>query len=268
MTIKKQIRGASALAFCAAIFAANAAHAVVWLNPLAKLDIIFGQPNVVSQTNNRLSIEILPTQNISGPRHNVDGNALSYLTRKSGLEHSLTIPIFYIHSFSRPSTLGIGFVNNNGILLLSSYQADLQVRPGTRIPTPCPNGHPGCFFMVPAITTADVQKGRLASAEVVAHELVHNFGLSHTYEPGLMNSFATPYYRQIGIASHLLTPNQVSLMLTSPFFQMNSFGDRNLTLAPFAVVPEPASWAMLIAGFGLVGAAMRRRVAERTGQPA
>jgi len=28
-----------------------------------------------------------------------------------------------------------------------------------------------------------------------------------------------------------------------------------------AAVPEPASWAMLIAGFGLVGAAMRRRAA-------
>jgi hypothetical protein len=29
--------------------------------------------------------------------------------------------------------------------------------------------------------------------------------------------------------------------------------------APTSVVPEPASWAMLIAGFGLTGAAMRRR---------
>jgi PEP-CTERM motif len=26
-------------------------------------------------------------------------------------------------------------------------------------------------------------------------------------------------------------------------------------------VPEPASWALMIAGFGLVGAAMRRRAA-------
>ncbi len=34
----------------------------------------------------------------------------------------------------------------------------------------------------------------------------------------------------------------------------------NLTLASAgAVVPEPASWAMLIVGFGIVGAAMRRR---------
>jgi hypothetical protein len=32
-----------------------------------------------------------------------------------------------------------------------------------------------------------------------------------------------------------------------------------------AVVPEPASWAMLIAGFGLVGAAIRRRRAEQSG---
>jgi hypothetical protein len=27
----------------------------------------------------------------------------------------------------------------------------------------------------------------------------------------------------------------------------------------FTAVPEPASWAMLIAGFGLTGAVMRRR---------
>lgn len=33
------------------------------------------------------------------------------------------------------------------------------------------------------------------------------------------------------------------------------------TQVPGSTVPEPASWAMLIAGFGLVGAAMRRRKA-------
>lgn len=34
---------------------------------------------------------------------------------------------------------------------------------------------------------------------------------------------------------------------------------RQLRLGGVAAVPEPAAWAMLIAGFGLVGAAMRRR---------
>jgi PEP-CTERM motif len=33
----------------------------------------------------------------------------------------------------------------------------------------------------------------------------------------------------------------------------------SLDLAPLSAVPEPSSWALLIAGFGLVGSAMRRR---------
>jgi hypothetical protein len=40
------------------------------------------------------------------------------------------------------------------------------------------------------------------------------------------------------------------------------------TAGNFAAVPEPASWAMLIAGFGLVGAAARRRSASRGAVPA
>ncbi|WP_017667257.1 PEPxxWA-CTERM sorting domain-containing protein [Sandarakinorhabdus sp. AAP62] len=38
-----------------------------------------------------------------------------------------------------------------------------------------------------------------------------------------------------------------------------SFQIDNLTIGASGVVPEPASWAMLIAGFGLVGATARRR---------
>lgn len=36
-------------------------------------------------------------------------------------------------------------------------------------------------------------------------------------------------------------------------------GASQLTITTAAPVPEPANWALLIAGFGLVGAAMRRR---------
>ncbi|MFN3513494.1 MAG: FxDxF family PEP-CTERM protein [Phenylobacterium sp.] len=35
-----------------------------------------------------------------------------------------------------------------------------------------------------------------------------------------------------------------------------------LTFFPSAAIPEPATWAMMIAGFGLAGAALRRRRSE------
>jgi len=38
-----------------------------------------------------------------------------------------------------------------------------------------------------------------------------------------------------------------------------SWGIDNFALSAMGSVPEPSSWAMLIAGFGLTGAAMRRR---------
>lgn len=50
---------------------------------------------------------------------------------------------------------------------------------------------------------------------------------------------------------------------SAPTFKLGSFAmtDINLDPAPLtiAAVPEPASWAMLVAGFGLAGAVQRRR---------
>ena len=45
------------------------------------------------------------------------------------------------------------------------------------------------------------------------------------------------------------------------YFQLTTSGGDNLWVTSIApgTVPEPASWAMLIAGFGLTGAALRRR---------
>lgn len=42
-------------------------------------------------------------------------------------------------------------------------------------------------------------------------------------------------------------------------FSNEYIGIRDITVGGSAVIPEPASWALLIAGFGLVGAAARRR---------
>ena len=59
--------------------------------------------------------------------------------------------------------------------------------------------------------------------------------------------------------------NRLQPGLGSVGFILDAVGLANFTELPSAAVPEPASWAMLIAGFGLVGAAMRRRVAAVAG---
>jgi hypothetical protein len=45
----------------------------------------------------------------------------------------------------------------------------------------------------------------------------------------------------------------------NPAITERTYGRPELVTFSAGRVPEPASWAMLIAGFGLVGAAMRRR---------
>lgn len=52
-----------------------------------------------------------------------------------------------------------------------------------------------------------------------------------------------------------------SFTLVNPFF-----GNGRLTISPVAVaaVPEPATWAMMLVGFGGIGFAMRRRSKVRT----
>lgn len=57
---------------------------------------------------------------------------------------------------------------------------------------------------------------------------------------------------------------------SNPVFKIGTFtltgivsGNSTLTIAA-AAVPEPAAWTLLIAGFGLVGAALRRRQACTT----
>ncbi|MBY0520051.1 MAG: PEPxxWA-CTERM sorting domain-containing protein, partial [Sphingomonas sp.] len=54
------------------------------------------------------------------------------------------------------------------------------------------------------------------------------------------------------------TPDVTGLTQT----QLSQVQNFNLGVTP--AVPEPATWAMMIGGFGIVGGAMRRRSAKPT----
>jgi hypothetical protein len=74
------------------------------------------------------------------------------------------------------------------------------------------------------------------------------------FGPGQV-SFAF-YAKQFG-NSLTGTPSLGTTLATPNLLTATSFYDVSLTYSSF--VPEPSNWAMLIAGFGLVGATLRRR---------
>ncbi len=80
-------------------------------------------------------------------------------------------------------------------------------------------------------------------------------------------AFSVQYTTSTGAVGDVLAADdalavRVGYGVTGVFGEASSPRAFNGTLAYAAVVPEPASWALMIAGFGLVGAAMRRRSAH------
>lgn len=74
--------------------------------------------------------------------------------------------------------------------------------------------------------------------------------------PGLWQGFSNNYTSLSGSAVTL------RLINASTEFGGNDFGVDNINFSQTSIlgsVPEPASWAMLLSGFGLVGAVARRR---------
>lgn len=79
---------------------------------------------------------------------------------------------------------------------------------------------------------------------------------ARTYKPGDTSSAGCDY-------SHTITWGGISQVLDATNTPVASFtatgsGGTNYAL-PISAVPEPASWAMMLAGFGLMGAALRRQ---------
>lgn len=67
-----------------------------------------------------------------------------------------------------------------------------------------------------------------------------------------------PPLGQFGRTTFTYTGSAISYFRISG---QDSFGVNEILLAPRGVVPEPMTWALMIAGFGMVGATLRRRTA-------
>lgn len=108
----------------------------------------------------------------------------------------------------------------------------------------------------------------LAAGEVLASVITDSLGLIATdlaginYTngvPALLRGLEPGFLPFIGDSTSVGAPNPIAVN-----FNLQNLGPtldevRFLVNAAPAPVPEPATWAMMIAGFGLVGGAMRRR---------
>ena len=89
-----------------------------------------------------------------------------------------------------------------------------------------------------------------------------NFYSANSFLLATTTPFAKPYLN-LSFANPLTSGgvNMLNLggILAGSWECMNCSPIRNVTAGYATTVPEPASWALMIAGFGLTGAAMRRR---------
>jgi len=84
------------------------------------------------------------------------------------------------------------------------------------------------------------------------------------YTSALDGGFFTSDYVVTTAGPQLFTGSTSAPVLSTGTFALTDYytgGNLTLTVTPVGVssVPEPASWAMMIGGFGVIGGAMRRR---------
>jgi hypothetical protein len=90
-------------------------------------------------------------------------------------------------------------------------------------------------------------------AVLIAHELGHTLGLPHFTgtTPNLMDATLNGEW--------VLTSDQVTTILASDLVQRDQSGARFISIQPFAVVPEPGTFAFVVGAAFVLGAAGWRR---------
>jgi len=106
--------------------------------------------------------------------------------------------------------------------------------------------------------------------DTMAHELGHNLGLdplsdpqyAGAADPGHSNDpnqlMASGTIRNIPLTTSDISPNGLGYDQLSQY-QINYARNSSLLRDLVSSVPEPGTWALMIMGFGLVGATLRRR---------
>ena len=85
-----------------------------------------------------------------------------------------------------------------------------------------------------------------------------NFNITGPFNPTLIQGLRVQYGSGLGTATGLPDFNHTADLTHSAQYSrvvnVPAYGTNN-----WAVVPEPATWALMIGGFGLAGVALRRR---------
>ena len=101
------------------------------------------------------------------------------------------------------------------------------------------------------------------SLDVGANTLTYFANVGAGYSTSSFNGFRIDFDRAITSVSFLggKTPTGFSFSGNSVFLNVSgqTYAASDFTSLSITAVPEPAQWAMMIGGFGLVGAATRRR---------
>ena len=105
---------------------------------------------------------------------------------------------------------------------------------------------------------------------------LNSVDIAHLYNDGFPSTNRTVDYRLTNLDSSLVTgtlnldsiPGYQTFsfgttVLQAEFRRQAQFDNFNFTrVSAIPAVPEPATWAMMVAGFGLAGAALRKRAGE------